>query len=164
MKSKNKTSFQISSDVLKNSKNVLIIDSESENDVKLLNSLLTELLIQEMEVTLILEAKKLGLIHQSNSIKFVTYNPTDKTYLNLPKDNIIDEICDKDYDILIDLNKSENVFSFFIIKKINSKYKIGFAKINADKYYNFQLDPITNSENSEKFLLNCLKMFSKNNP
>jgi len=64
------------------------------------------------------------------------------------------------FDVIIDSNRDENLFYRYIAKSLNTNIKIGFARIDSDNYFNFQ---VTNKQNdpetSYKNLLDCLKMF-----
>lgn len=158
-KSKNNHLSTVHSSFISGSHRILIIDSEFETDNTILNSLLAEFIVNGKEVTLLLAANKFNSIHQSSSVQLITYSPLDKTFFNFPKTYLLEDVTEREYDIVIDLNKEENLFALFILKKVKSNYRLGYAKKNADKFYNFQIMDEIKSENSDKNLLNCLKMF-----
>ncbi|MCX7874729.1 MAG: hypothetical protein N2321_01035, partial [Melioribacteraceae bacterium] len=64
------------------------------------------------------------------------------------------------FDVVIDFNRVEDVFTSAISNIVGSKIKIGFKKNNSEKYYNFLIE---NKSNDIKMnylnLLNTLKMF-----
>ena len=65
----------------------------------------------------------------------------------------------KKYDVVLDLNRQEQLFYTYVSGVMGAAVSIGFAKSFADKVYNIQ---IANSETNPKIsyenLLNCLKM------
>ena len=64
------------------------------------------------------------------------------------------------FDVIIDLNRGEEIFYTYITKALNVPVKIGFVNSDSDNYFNIQ---IANSRNDPEIsynnLLNCLKMF-----
>ena len=84
----------------------------------------------------------------------------DITKFGLPTKSYIDKLNEYKFDVLIDLERDDNLFLTAVTSLINAKYKVGFKKAEVDNLYNFQLiNTKINSEISYRNLLNSLKMF-----
>jgi hypothetical protein len=120
----------------------------------------TELTKSDNLLTIIVPEHKYSLLQNKSKLRPITFTSEDQNYFNLPSQKLLDEVGDKSFDILIDLNKNENLFCSALAKVIDAEYKIGFKKPNSDRYYNFQIGSSEiNSEISYRNLLNSLKMF-----
>ncbi len=90
----------------------------------------------------------------------IGYNLKDINILKLPTKQFSQKISQINSDVVIDLNKNENLFFSYTANLVNSGIKIGFEKNGADKFYNMQFSK--NDQDSELFyknFLNCLQMF-----
>lgn len=90
----------------------------------------------------------------------INFGLEDITKLNLPSPALENKLKEYEFDLVLDLNKEENLFYSLITNLVRSQVRIGFKKNNSDKYYNLLID---NSEDNPeiiyKNLLNCLQMF-----
>jgi len=79
--------------------------------------------------------------------------------IDLPSKGLLSKLLMKKYDVVLDLNRQEQLFYTYVSGVMGAAVSIGFAKSFADKVYNIQ---IANSETNPKIsyenLLNCLKM------
>ena len=89
----------------------------------------------------------------------ITYKASDKSAIGLPSKDLLSKIEIIFFDLVIDLNIENSIFSSIICNAPRSKYRIGFTKRNADKFYNFQVTNEINSAKSYRNLLNSLRMF-----
>ncbi len=89
----------------------------------------------------------------------ITFKTGDKTKIGLPSKDLLSKIEIIFFDLVIDLNIEDSIFSSIICNAPRSKYRIGFIKKNADIFYNFQVPNEINSEKSYRNLLNSLRMF-----
>jgi hypothetical protein len=65
------------------------------------------------------------------------------------------------FNVSIDLNRKENLFHSYSANLVKAPLKVGFAKSDADKFYNLQvINGEDNPQISYENFLNCLKMFS----
>ncbi|MGA7719613.1 MAG: hypothetical protein WCA84_00420 [Ignavibacteriaceae bacterium] len=84
----------------------------------------------------------------------------DVNKLKLPSKRLEKKIKTFEFDVVIDLEKEENLFNSMLVCLANAPVKIGFRKKNSDKYYSLQIDNMeVNPEIFYKNLLNCLQMF-----
>ena len=83
----------------------------------------------------------------------------DINKINLPSKRMILKLLKNKFDVILDLNRKEQLFYSYITGKISAKIRIGFTKRLSDKTYNIQIsNNETNLKISYKNLLNCLKM------
>jgi ADP-heptose:LPS heptosyltransferase len=84
----------------------------------------------------------------------------DINKLKLPSKRLEKEFRILKFDVVIDLEKEENLFNSLLVCIVNAPVKVGFRKKNSDKFYNLQIDNMeVNPEIFYKNLLNCLQMF-----
>lgn len=116
--------------------------------------------IHKKEVTLFIPEHKVNTREISRNFQYISYDFNDVTKLGLPSKQFISKLSDKEFDVLIDLERDENLFLLAISSLINAKFKVGFKKSSIEELYNFQLiNTKINSEISYRNLLNSLKMF-----
>ncbi len=99
----------------------------------------------------------LPIKYRNHSINFTL---EDITKLNLPTNEFGNKLKEYEFDLVLDLNKEENLFYSLIANLVRAQVRIGFKKNNSDKYYNLQIE--NSEDNPEIFyknLLNCLQMF-----
>jgi len=100
------------------------------------------------------------LINPKLRQNLIEYEIRDISKIKLPKKKLISKLSERNFDVVIDLNRNENLFYSFAVSQIKTKLKIGFEKKGSDKFYNFQIacnkkEP----EEAYKYLVNCLQMF-----
>lgn len=84
----------------------------------------------------------------------------DMNKFDLPVKSFIRKLNENKYDVILDLNKEENIFYSLLVCKIKSSLKVGFAKPDSEKYYNVMIKiDENNSENCYQNFLICLQMF-----
>jgi len=116
--------------------------------------------IHKKDVTLFLPEHKVNLGNITNHYKYMSYGLEDISKFGLPTKSYIQKLNEHKFDVLIDLERENNLFLTAIISLINSKFKVGFKKPDIENLYNFQLvNNKINSEISYRNLLNSLKMF-----
>lgn len=99
----------------------------------------------------------LPIKHRSTSIN---YGTEDINKINLPSSELENKLKELEYDLVLDLNKDENLFCSLVANLVRSDVRIGFKKNNSNKFYNLLID--ISEDNPEIFyknLLNCLQMF-----
>ncbi len=84
----------------------------------------------------------------------------DLNKLNLPSQKLTEKIKENRYDVVIDLNRKENLFYSYAASLASAPVRVGFNKAGADRYYNILIsDSSSDAEISYKNFLNCLRMF-----
>lgn len=116
--------------------------------------------IHKKNVTLLIPEHKVNSVNISNHYDNISYSIEDITKFGLPTKSYIHKLNEYKFDVLIDLERDDNLFLTAVTSLINAKYKVGFKKAEVDNLYNFQLiNTKINSEISYRNLLNSLKMF-----
>lgn len=84
----------------------------------------------------------------------------DTNMLKLPSIKIIDKLNSMHFNVVLDLNRKENLFYSYIASVVEAPIRVGFSKTNSDKFYNLQIvDKESEAELSYESYLNCLKIF-----
>lgn len=144
---------------ISNSKSVLLIASGSDITDNSLLDIVKYFVELGKSLTVIIPSTSLSRFVANKNVQFITYNPIDISFCGLPKQRILENLIEKEYDITIDLSLGNNLFNKYLLRFSKSNFTIGFEKNNSDKYYNFQIKAEINSENSYKNLLNSIRMF-----
>ncbi len=117
-------------------------------------------IMEKKNVTIFIRDIKRNSIVLTNDFKTIEYGIDDISKFGLPNKKLKAELQKYDFDILIDLEREENLFINGIISLAKAKYKVGFKKSGTDKLHNFQIiNSRLNSEISYRNLLNSLRMF-----
>jgi len=156
----NTTPNQSFSNLLQKTFTFLVIMPEEEDDFQKSMEVLRFLDDHGKNLTIFSYNFRRNLINQKYRPATIEYGLIDRTRLGLPSGKIINELENKEFNAVIDLNRDENVFCSFAANLVTAPVRIGFRKKNADKFYNVQIsDNEDNSEISYKNFLNCLQMF-----
>ena len=84
----------------------------------------------------------------------------DSNVLKLPSSKIISKLDGMMFQVVLDLNRKDNLFYSYIASIVNVPIRVGFSKPNSDLYYNLQIkDSELEAEISYKNFLDCLKIF-----
>jgi ribosomal protein L5 len=103
---------------------------------------------------------RVNMLPQKYRQGVIDFGITDINRLNLPAASFEKRIREFEFDVVIDLEKDENLFNSFLTCLVKAQVRIGFKKRNSDKFYSLQIDNIEdNPEIIYKNLLNCLQMF-----
>ncbi len=116
--------------------------------------------IHKKIITLFLPESKYSLIPEKEKYKFISYHPHQITRFNLPDKKLVSMLSGKEFDIVIDLNRGEDLFHSAISNIVGSKIRVSFEKALSGRYYTMQItDKQTEPELCYRNLLGYLKMF-----
>lgn len=132
------------------------------NDDEFIHSaeVLRYLLIHKKNVSLFIPEHKINVLSDKSRFKCIPYVPSNITRFFLPDDRLSEELGRLAFDVVIDLNRKENVFLSAAANIVDSNCRIGFSREFSEKLYNLQV--VNSSENPEiafRNFLNFLKMF-----
>lgn len=122
------------------SKSFVLIAPENHeelNDLKLVSEFLLD---SGKTVTVMINESLRNYLPESLKSNMITYSILDKTRFSLPSKEITNKLADRRWDVAIDLNTENGIFSGALINCVNCDYRIGFSKENSDLYYNFQVN------------------------
>ena len=92
--------------------------------------------------------------------KIFEHTLADVTKLKLPHPKIISKLNGMTFQVVLDLNRRDNLFYSYISSMLNVPIRVGFSKSSSDLYYNFQIkDNEKEAEISYKNFVECLKIF-----
>lgn len=145
---------------IKNSVNYILIMPLNELDFNNSFDIARYFKIHKKNVTLLIPELKVNSVSVSNNYQILSYSIENITKFGLPTKSYIKKINEYTFDVLIDLEREDNLFLTAVISLIKANYKVGFKKAEIDNIYNFQMvNTKINSEISYRNLLNSLKMF-----
>ncbi len=151
---------QLFNNFLENARKFLFLLPGNDKDFKYAFDVVKYFQIHKKEVTLFLPEYAINLIIDSRKYKFLGYGVSDVNKLGLPSKSLINSLKELSFDVVIDLNRTENLFFIAVAHLVNAKYRIGFARENINANYNVQLvNKKINAEITYRNLLNSLKMF-----
>jgi len=147
-------------DFIENSIDYILILPLNELDYNNSFDVAKYLKIHKKNVTLFLPEHKVNNINLSSNYQHISYALDDITKFGLPSKPYIQKLTNYNFDVLIDLDREDNLFLAAATSIISAKFKVGFKKQNLENLHNFQLiNTKINSEISYRNLLNSLKMF-----
>jgi hypothetical protein len=148
------------STVFKRSFAFLILMPEDERDFRLSIPILEYLREQKKVIHPMTHDFRISLLPPFFKATAIEHGINDETKLKLPSKKLLDKIERTRFDVVMDMNREEVLFYSFIAKSINAPVKIGFARNDADNYFNLQIKNNGGEpEISYQNLLNCLRMF-----
>ncbi|MFA7228747.1 MAG: hypothetical protein WC061_06920 [Melioribacteraceae bacterium] len=146
--------------VISNAKDLFIVMPRDDRDFFNSLDILKYYQIHRKSITLFLPEHKYGTVPEKEKYRFISFQAAVKKTFNLPDKNMVRRLEGKEFEIVIDLNRSEDLFSSAVCNIVNSKVRVGFARERSELYYSLQIagnqgDP----EVSYRNFLNYLKMF-----
>jgi hypothetical protein len=146
--------------IISNASDFLIIMPYDETDFYHSLDLIKYILIHRKNITLFLSEHKYTLLPEKEKFKIVSYHDQQKTRLNLPDKSLVNRLRAKEFDIVIDLNKNEDVFFSAVSNLVTAKLRMSFVKDRSEDYYDLQIaNSIENSEQIYRQFLGYLQMF-----
>lgn len=92
--------------------------------------------------------------------KTFSFNLSEITKLNLPSNELITKLKKFHCDVVIDLNREDNLFFRFIANLVEAKIRMGINSKKTSDYYNLIFyDDISDSKQFYSNLINFMKMF-----
>jgi hypothetical protein len=143
----------------KNSNSILVLMPEKKKDFQYSTDILVFLEKLKKEIFILTNDYRVSLLPVHFRNKALGHGLKEINKIDLPSKGLLSKLLKKEYDVVLDLNRQEQLFYTYVSGVMNAAVSIGFANSFADKVYNIQ---IANSETNPKIsyenLLNCLKM------
>ena len=116
--------------------------------------------IHKKEITLFLPEHKVNTISISSNYRYLSYGLNDVSKFGLPSKSLLEKLNERKFDVLVDLERENNLFLAAVAALVKANFKVGFKKPEIENLYNFQMvNTKINSEISYRNLLISLKMF-----
>jgi len=146
--------------IISNATDFLIIMPSEENDFYHSLELIKYILIHKKNISLFLPEYRYSLLPEKEKFKIISYHEKQKTRFNLPEKSLGNRLRAKEFDIVIDLNKKEDVFFSAVSNLVTAKLRMSFVKERSEDYYDLQIaNSIENSEQIYRQFLSYLQMF-----
>lgn len=146
--------------VISGSMNFFIIMPKDDKDFFHSLELIRYFQIHHKIITLFLPEHKYNLIPEKEKYRYISYHNEQVNRFNLPKKSLVQRLNGKEFEIVIDLNRNEDLFFSAVSNIVQTKLKVGFNKERSENYYNMQIRASNgDSELIYKRFLEFLLMF-----
>ena len=146
--------------IFKNAYSFFVLMPDNEIDFHHALEVLKELDKSGKIITILTRDFRIALLPQKYHKNSIGFGIEDLTKLNLPNKMLCDKLSSMEFNLVIDLNREENLFYCYAANLVRATFRIGIRKEDSDKYYNLQITgPKDNPELFYKNFLNCLQMF-----
>ena len=143
----------------KNSNSILVLMPEGDKDFQYSTDILVFLEKLQKDILILTNEYRVSLLPLHFRSKALGHGLKEVNKIDLPSKRLLSKLLKNKYDVVLDLNRQEQLFYTYVSSVMSAAVSIGFANSFADKVYNIQ---IANSETNPKIsyenLLNCLKM------
>ena len=138
----------------------LILMPEDDKDFYYCQEVIKYLLIHRKQIVLFAPEPKINLVPDKEKYKFISFSALQRTKLNLPDPLLVQKLKNETFDVVMDLNRTENIFYSAAANIVDSKLRVSFSKPGSEGYYNFQFaNTKEEPEVTYRNLLNFLQMF-----
>ena len=147
-------------DSIKKSVTALIILPSNESDFHFAFQVVEHLYQSGKALTLCIKEHKYNEIPKNDRFKYLSYHFGQVNRIGLPSKSAIERFSSQTYDLVIDLNREEDLFLISLICEVRSSIRLGFHKEGLDGYYNFLVGVgDLSAEKTYENLIKYLKMF-----
>lgn len=147
-------------DFFNDSKTFLLLLPAEEHDFKFSLKIAEFLIGMEKEITILVPVKFFSKIPHNKHTRIIQFALEDITKFNLPSDFLANKLNRKKFDVVMDLERMENLFYSSLVQVTQSKFKIGFKKEKLNEFYNIL---INNQNERPEFcyedMIESLRMF-----
>lgn len=158
--SEKRSKKRLMNNFFKNAKSFFVIMPRERYDFVFSQSIVRNLVEAGKSVTVLVLKDSEELVRQAKKVTVETYTDDDISFLKLPKLPLRQRLRILVFDVVLDLNRKEDLFSSICANTVNSITVISFAKDDSDKFYNIQFhSDEVNSEVSYKDFFQSLQMF-----
>lgn len=145
---------------LKSAKSILICMpfgfNEFQSALGLLKSIVDK--YAKREIAIVTSWSYRNWLENFRNQKIISISEEKINFLKLPKKPLIKYLKSKNFEVAIDLNPGGTLFSSILCAATGAKVRVGFTGENSDRFFNFQVKPISEdtSENQFDALLNYI--------
>jgi ADP-heptose:LPS heptosyltransferase len=117
--------------------------------------------VKEANLTIVAGTQETYLSHLIPNSTIIRIHQNDLTTFFLPRTSVLSALGARQYDIAIDLNLDFLLPSAYICRVSNAKIRVGFARPNADVFFNMTVDRNPDLDKTSPYdrLAKCLQMF-----
>lgn len=139
---KEKDTQQELTDFITQSRSILIVLPVDYEDAQAAGNAFRTLRdkFENKEITIVAEGIRSTSLSEFPRSKVIRMSASHINKFFLPRQNFIDRLRETNYDLTIDLNLDFVLYTAYICKATDAKYRIGLADRAADTFYNVQLN------------------------
>ncbi len=140
--------------------NYLVIVPENDEDFKNSFLILKYLAERGKSITLFISEHRYSLIPEKEKYRVLSFSFQQMNKLRIPDPILREKLGKRNFDVVLNLNRCNDIFLNSITFLVNTSYRVGFKNNEISDYFNLQI-PLNenNSKISYENLLNSLKMF-----
>lgn len=124
-------------ETIKSSQTALFLMPKMSMEFYLARSVVESLLRYFRRVVLVVTENMRELATYRSEVIVVSKN--DENWLRLPSRDIVTCLCDQKFDVVFDLNFSNDIFMSYLCRRAEAKVSIGFVKEDSDHFYDMQV-------------------------
>lgn len=146
--------------IISKSNSFFVIMPISNDEFNKSLTLIDFLMENQKVISTLIHESQLNLISSKKMVTLVNYKDDYKNKLNLPIKNFVNELRSKSFDVVMDLNRTGDVFTSSITNIVRSKVRVGFEHEKTDNYYDIRI--VNSSPDLQEIYnnyINFLKMF-----
>lgn len=115
---------------------------------------------EKRKIILLSDEKLQHVAREEYPFETITYNEEAITKFGLPNKELVSKLKKTEFDLVLDLNREDNLFLGILANIPQSGIIVGFKKSEADNLYNLQIaNNQNNAEISYGNFLNSIQMF-----
>lgn len=138
----------------------LVIVPENDEDFKNSFLIIRYLAEKGKSVTLFISEHRYSLIPEKEKYRVLSFSIQQMTRFRIPDPILREKLAKRTFDVVLNLNRCNDVFLNSITFLVNTSYRVGFKNNEISDYFNLQIPQNeNNSKISYENLLNSLKMF-----
>ena len=143
-----------------NAKSILVIFPENQEHIKEALNVFSFINTPSRKILIVVSDVNRSRLNLGVANKIISYTMEQKSFLKLPNSSLLNNICETRFDVVIDLNLDENMFTSMISAAADAVYKVGFSDQKLENLFNFQLGRNKIDSNiNYKNLVDSLQMF-----
>ncbi|MBX3008735.1 MAG: hypothetical protein KF816_12000 [Melioribacteraceae bacterium] len=147
-------------DSIKKSVTAFIILPSNDSDFHSAFQVVEYLFQNGKAITLCIKEHKYNEIPKNDRFKYLSYHFGQINRIGLPLKSVIDRFSHQNYDLVIDLNREEDLFLLSLLCEVKSSIRLGFHREGLDGYYNFLVGIAgMDAQKTYENLIKYLKMF-----
>jgi hypothetical protein len=150
-------------DSVRRSKRALVVLPNSAKDPSSLQWVIRYLVDRFAEGSLVIVARHdlSSWLRSDKRYDILAYGDGDVGRWFTPEGGLLRKLKKSTFDIAVDLNPDFDLFSAFICRESLAPVRVGFAKVNGDMFYNFQIQvgKDAGTAGAYRSFLRCMEMF-----
>jgi ADP-heptose:LPS heptosyltransferase len=124
-------------DTIKSSQTALFLMPRMSMEFYLARSVVESFLRYFRRVVLVVAENMRELATYRSEV--IVVSKEDENWLKLPSKDLVMRLRDQKFDVIFDLNYSNDIFMSYLCRRAEAKVSVGFVKENCDQFYDMQV-------------------------